>query len=86
MTVYKSATLEAQALADTAIALVNGEDAETTGTTVDSSDDSEVPSILLEPQAITKDTVADVIADGGQSADDVCVDDFAALCEEAGIS
>ncbi|MDQ3094623.1 MAG: substrate-binding domain-containing protein, partial [Actinomycetota bacterium] len=77
MTVYKSATLEAQALADTAIALVNGEDAETTGTTVDSSDDSEVPSILLEPQAITKDTVADVIADGGQSADDVCVDDFA---------
>ena len=86
MTVYKSATLEAGALADTAIALVNGEDAETTGTTVDSSDDSEVPSILLEPQSITKDNVSDVIDDGGQSADDVCVGEFADLCAEAGIS
>ncbi|PUA81778.1 sugar ABC transporter substrate-binding protein [Nocardioides currus] len=86
MTVYKSATQEAGALADTAIALVNGEDAETTGTTVDSSDDSEVPSILLEPQAITKDNVGDVIDDGGQKAADVCVDKFADLCAEAGIS
>lgn len=86
MTVYKSATQEAGALADTAIALVNGEDAETTGTTVDSSDDSEVPSILLEPQAITKDNVGDVIADGGQKAKDVCTGEFAKLCTEAGIS
>ncbi|WP_341923751.1 substrate-binding domain-containing protein [Nocardioides psychrotolerans] len=86
MTVYKSATLEAGALADTAIALVNGEDAETTGTTLDSESGREVPSILLEPQAITKDTVADVIADGGQSAADVCAGDFADLCAEAGIS
>jgi D-xylose transport system substrate-binding protein len=85
MTVYKSATQEAGALADTAIALVNGEEADTTGTTVDSSDDSEVPSILLTPQAITKDNVGDVIDDGGQKAEDVCVDDFAKLCEEAGI-
>ena len=85
MTVYKSATQEAGALADVAIALANGEDAETTGTTVDSSDDSEVPSILLEPQAITKDNVGDVIDDGGQKAEDVCAGDFAKLCEEAGI-
>jgi D-xylose transport system substrate-binding protein len=86
MTVYKSATLEANALADTAIALVNGEEAETTGTTVDSSDDSEVPSILLEPQAITKDNVGDVIADGGQKLEDVCAGKFADLCADAGIS
>ena len=86
MTVYKSATQEAGALADTAIALVNGEDAETTGTTVDSSDDSEVPSILLEPQSITKDNVGDVIDDGGQKAEDVCAGEFADLCAEAGIS
>jgi D-xylose transport system substrate-binding protein len=86
MTVYKSATQEAQALADAAIALVNGEEAETTGTTVDSSDDSEVPSILLEPQSITKDNVGDVIEDGGQKAEDVCVGEFADLCAEAGIS
>lgn len=86
MTVYKSATQEAQALADVAIALANGEEAETTGTTVDSSDDSEVPSILLEPQSITKDNVGDVIEDGGQKAEDVCAGKFADLCAEAGIS
>jgi D-xylose transport system substrate-binding protein len=86
MTVYKSATQEAGALAEVAIALVNGEEADVTGTTVDSSDDSEVPSILLEPQSITKDNVGDVIADGGQKAADVCTGDFADLCTEAGIS
>lgn len=86
MTVYKSATQEAEALAEVAIALANGEDAETTGTTVDSSDDSEVPSILLEPQAITKDNVSDVIEDGGQKAEDVCTGEFADLCADAGIS
>ena len=86
MTVYKSATQEAGALADAAIALVNGDEAETTGTTVDSSDDSEVPSILLEPQAITKDNVGDVIDDGGQKAEDVCAGKFADLCTKAGIS
>jgi D-xylose transport system substrate-binding protein len=86
MTVYKSATQQAGALAETAIALVNGEDAETTGTTVDSSDNSEVPSILLEPQSITKDNVGDVIEDGGQKAEDVCAGKFADLCADAGIS
>ena len=86
MTVYKSATQEAGALAETAIALVNGDEAETTGTTVDSSDDSEVPSILLEPQAITKDNVGDVISDGGQKVEDVCTGKYADLCADAGIS
>jgi ABC-type xylose transport system substrate-binding protein len=75
-----------EALADVAIALVNGEDAETTGTTVDSSDDSEVPSILLEPQSITKDNVGDVIEDGGVKPEDVCSGDFAKMCADAGIS
>jgi D-xylose transport system substrate-binding protein len=84
MTVYKSAALEAGALADAAIALVNGEEAETTGTVDDG--EREVPAILLEPQAITKDNVKDVIDDGGQSAADVCAGEFADLCAEAGIS
>jgi D-xylose transport system substrate-binding protein len=86
MTVYKSATQEAGALADAAIALVNGEEAETTGVTEDSEGGREVPSILLEPQSITKDNVGDVIEDGGQKAEDVCTGDFADLCAEAGIS
>ena len=86
MTIYKSAKLEAGALADTAIALATGKEAETNGTTKDSSDDSDVPSILLDPQAITKDTVKDVISDGGQSKDDVCTGEFAKFCADAGIS
>lgn len=84
MTVYKSATQEAGALADAAIALVNGEEADTTGTVMDG--DREVPSILLDPQAITKDNVGDVIEDGGQTVDDVCAGNFAKLCQDAGIS
>jgi D-xylose transport system substrate-binding protein len=86
MTVYKSATQEAGALAEAAIALVNGEDAETTGTTEDSEGGRDVPSILLEPQSITKDNVGDVIDDGGQKVEDVCAGKFADMCTEAGIS
>lgn len=86
MTVYKSATQEAGALAEAAIALVNGDEAETTGTTEDAEGGRDVPSILLEPQSITKDNVGDVIEDGGQKAEDVCTGDFADLCAEAGIS
>ncbi len=86
MTVYKSAKLEAAALAEAAIALVNGEEAETTGTTEDAEGGRDVPSILLEPQSITKDNVGDVIDDGGQTVEDVCAGEFADLCTEAGIS
>ncbi|WP_432479908.1 sugar ABC transporter substrate-binding protein [Nocardioides sp. GXQ0305] len=86
MTVYKSATQEAGALADAAIALVNGEEAETNGTTEDSEGGRDVPSILLDPVSITKDNVQDVIDDGGQKVEDVCAGEFADLCTEAGIS
>lgn len=86
MTVYKSATLEANALAEAAIALASGEEAETTGTTKDSDSGREVPSILLEPKAITKDNVGDVISDGGQKLEDVCTADFADACKAAGLS
>jgi D-xylose transport system substrate-binding protein len=85
MTVYKSATLEANALADAAIALVNGEDAETTATTKDSESGREVPSILLTPVAITVANVGDVIDDGGQKLEDVCTADFADACAAAGL-
>jgi len=86
MTVYKSAKLEAGALADTAIALVNGDEADTTGTTEDSEGGRDVPSILLDPVSITKDNVGDVISDGGQSYADVCTGEFEQLCTDAGIT
>src|SRR4051794_17014269 len=86
MTVYKSAKLEAGALADAAIALVTGEKADTTGTTTDSEGGRDVPSILLDPVSITKDNVGDVISDGGQKFSDVCTGDFAQMCTDAGIT
>ena len=49
MTVYKSATQEAGALADAAIALATGGEAETTGTVEDAEGGRDVPSILLDP-------------------------------------
>lgn len=86
MTVYKSAKLEAGALADAAIALVKGEEADTNGTTEDATGDRDVPSVLLTPESITKDNVKSVVDDGGVKAEDVCTGEFASLCEEAGIS
>jgi D-xylose transport system substrate-binding protein len=85
MTVYKSATQEANALAEAAIALATGEEAETTGTVEDTEGGRDVPSILLEPQSITIDNVQDVIDDGGQKAEDVCAGQFAKLCQENGV-
>lgn len=86
MTVYKSAKEEAGALAQAAIALSKGEKAQTNGTTKDATGNRDVPSILLDPKAITKDTVKDVIADGGQKKEDVCGGKFAKLCADAGVS
>jgi D-xylose transport system substrate-binding protein len=85
MTVYKSATLEANALAEAAIALATGGEAETTGTVEDTEGGRDVPSILLTPESITIDNVQSVIDDGGQTAADVCAGEFAQLCQEHGV-
>ncbi|WP_299039217.1 sugar ABC transporter substrate-binding protein [uncultured Pseudokineococcus sp.] len=86
MTVYKAVTEEAQALADTAIALIGGEEPETTGTVTDETGGREVASILLEPQAIFRENVADVVEDGFVTAEELCTGDFADACTELGIS
>lgn len=85
MTVYKSATEEANALADAAIALVNGEDPKTTSTSRDDTGGRDVPSVLLTPKSITKDNINVVFDDGGQSKDEVCSGQFAAMCSAAGV-
>lgn len=85
MTVYKSANQEAAALADLAIAVAQGEEPEVDDTVEDTEGGRDVPSILLDPVSITADNVADVIDDGGASAEDVCAG-FEQECEDAGIS
>jgi D-xylose transport system substrate-binding protein len=84
MTVYKAAVGEANALADLAISLLNGEEAETNGTVEDGN--REVESVLLDPVAITKDNVNLVVEDGAIAAKDLCTGKYAAMCEKAGIS
>ncbi|MCZ2860193.1 sugar ABC transporter substrate-binding protein [Blastococcus sp. VKM Ac-2987] len=86
MTVYKPIEEEANALAELAVALVNGEEPEVDGSVEDPEGGREVPSVLLEPVSIFRDNVKQVIDDGYQTAADVCTGDFAAACTELGIS
>ncbi|WP_024446831.1 sugar ABC transporter substrate-binding protein [Mycolicibacterium iranicum] len=84
MTVYKSATEEANALAEVAIALANGEEPKTTSTSRDDTGGRDVPSVLLTPKSVTKDNIGIVFDDGGQSKEEVCAGQFAAMCTAAG--
>jgi D-xylose transport system substrate-binding protein len=87
MTVYKAIAKEADAAAKLAIALIQGEDASAiaSGTVRDTVLDKDVPSALQTPQAIYKDSVKDVVADGFWKASDLCTAAYAAACEDAGI-
>ena len=90
MTVYKAVKKEAEAAAALAVALLNGDqaaaDALATGKTADSEAGTEVPSVLLVPQAIYADNVGDVIADGFTTVEKVCAtDEVKAKCVELGI-
>ncbi len=86
MSVYKSAKQEAGAVAELAIALSKGEKGNVTGKTKDSEGNRDVPSVLLTPVAVYKETVKDVIADGGAKKEDVCKGAFVKLCTDNGVS
>ncbi len=81
MTVYKSVRDEANALAELAIAMINGEEGETTGEVEDAEGGRQVPAVLLKPQAIFRDNVKDVVDDEFVTAEDLCTGEFAAACE-----
>jgi D-xylose transport system substrate-binding protein len=87
MTVYKAVKKEADAASKLAIALATGKEPEAglvNGKTNDTARD--VPSVLLTPEAITKDNIKVVFDDGFLKPADVCVGKYASLCTEAGIS
>ena len=87
MTVYKSAKAEADALAKLAISLTKGEkSADATGTTRDDTGKRDVPSVLLDPVSINKETVKTVVSDGGVTKAELCTGAYAAKCTAAGIS
>jgi D-xylose transport system substrate-binding protein len=86
MTVYKAVKKEADAASKLAIALATGKPPEAglvNGKTNDSAKD--VPSVLLTPQAITKDNIKVVFDDGFLKKEDVCTGKFATACTDAGL-
>jgi D-xylose transport system substrate-binding protein len=86
MTVYKAVKKEADAASKLAIALATGKEPEAglvNGKTNDSARD--VPSVLLTPEAITKDNIKTVFDDGFLKKEDVCTGKFASLCTDAGL-
>jgi D-xylose transport system substrate-binding protein len=88
MTVYKAIKKEADAASALAIALIKGEQPPASlvnGEVDDTVLKTKVPSALQTPQAIYKDTVKDVIADGFWQASDICTGEYTALCQENGV-
>jgi len=91
MTVYKAVKKEADAASDLAIKLIKGDtagaDSAASGTVKDTETGKDVKSVLLQPQAITKDNVKDVIADGFTTKEKVCASaQLQQACTAAGIS
>jgi D-xylose transport system substrate-binding protein len=77
MTVYKAITDEAEANAELAVALRNGEEASQAEDTVDTGS-AEIPAVLLEPVAVTEDNITEtVIADGFRTVEEICTGDVA---------
>ena len=89
MTVYKAIAPEAEGAAELAVDLVNGTavpSSMTNGKTVNNGN-KDVPSVLLTPVAVTKDTVkTTVVADKFWTAADICTAQYASACTAAGIS
>ena len=89
MTVYKAIAPEAEGAAELAVDLVNGTavpSSMTNGKTVNNGN-KDVPSVLLTPVAVTKDTIkTTVVADKFWTATDICTAQYASACTAAGIS
>ena len=85
MSVYKAIKPEAQKAASLAIALANGKHPKAP-TTVAGASGPGVPSFLLVPVAVTRDTIeSTVVKDGFDSVSDICTGSYAALCTQYGI-
>lgn len=90
-TVYKAVKKEADAASALAIALAKGDtataDAQASDVSKDTETGKDVPSVLLEPQGITKENVKDVIADGYTTKEKICTTpELQTACTAAGIS
>src|SRR5690606_2219241 len=86
MTVFKAVEKEANAAAELAVALANGEKPDTGFSVTDPASEEEVPAVLLDPLAVTADSIQPVIDDGYVAYAELCAGDYAALCDQAGLT
>ena len=88
LTVFKDVSKEAAAAAELAIALVNGDTAKAdslaTGSLHDPNTGRDIPSLLLTPDIITKDTVQKVIDAGALTKAQICKG-IESACQKAGL-
>lgn len=89
MTVFKDVKKEADAAAKLAIALAKGDSAGAkalaTGNLHDPTGNRDIPSVLLDPQTITKANVKDVVTAGALTVKEICKG-IEATCTKAGLS
>jgi D-xylose transport system substrate-binding protein len=87
MTVYKAITPEADAAAEIAVALAEGEKIPSGLVNGKSNNElEEVPSVLLEPVAVTKGNINNtIVKDEFWTAKEICTAPYKAACKEAGI-
>jgi D-xylose transport system substrate-binding protein len=88
MTVYKATDKETKVSAEIAVALAEGKEFPKSNITDEPNNGKvKVPSVLLEPVAVTRDNIKQtVVADEFITADELCTSAYAKACEEAGIS
>ncbi len=87
MTVYKSIKHEATIAAEMAIAAATGDEYRGKPTQTVSNGTVDVPGVLLEPVAVTRENIAGVIiAEGFHTAEELCATAYRQACRRAGIS
>lgn len=88
MTVYKATNEETKVAAEIAVDLAKGKEFPKSKITDEPNNGkTKVPSVLLEPVAVTKENVkGTVVKDGFITASELCGGSYAKACEEAGIS
>ena len=80
MTVYKAISQQARTAAELAVRVLRGESPAATARV------GGIPSLLLEPVAVSRDQVLNVIVRGGvYTADEICVQPYASACRDLGL-
>ena len=89
MTIYKPIRPEAEAAAELAVNLVNGNKsgADALAKKTENNGQKDVPSIIFDPVVVTKDNVKDtIVKDNFHPVDKLCSGAAASACQAAGIS